>query len=61
MKGKIKSMTSGVVNTELVIELPGGTELVSVITKHSAESMSLDVGKEVYAVVKANNVMVMTD
>ena len=41
LKGKVKQITPGAVNTEVVIELPGGTEVVSVITKHSAEHLAL--------------------
>lgn len=58
LKGKIKQLTPGAVNTEVVIELPGGTEVVSVVTKHSAESMQLAVGGTAYAVIKASDVMV---
>ena len=58
LKGKVKSITPGTVNTEVVVELPGGTEVVSIITKNSADTMGLAVGKEVYAVVKASSVMI---
>lgn len=61
LKGTVKALKPGAVNTEVVIELPGGAEIVSIITMHSAESLELEVGKEVYAVVKASNVMVMVD
>lgn len=61
LKGKVKQITPGAVNTEVIIELPGGAEVVSVITKHSAEHLGLTPGKDVYAVIKASNVMVMTD
>ncbi len=61
LKGKVKQVEHGAVNSEVTIELPGGLEIVSVITKHSAESLSLTAGSEVYAVIKASNVMVMTD
>jgi len=61
LKGKVKSLAPGAVNTEVVIELPGGTEVVSIITKSSAESLGLVVGKEVYAVIKASSVMVAVD
>jgi molybdopterin-binding protein len=61
LKGKVKQITPGAVNTEVVIELPGGTEVVSVITKHSAEHLALTQGKDVYAVIKASSVIVMTD
>ena len=61
LKGTVKQITHGAVNTEVVIELPGGTEIVSIITKESAESLGLAVGKEAYAVIKASNVMVGVD
>ena len=61
LQGKVKKIVPGAVNTEVVVELPGGIEVVSIITKSSAESLGLAVGKQVYAVVKASNVMIATD
>ncbi|MGA1871838.1 MAG: TOBE domain-containing protein [bacterium] len=61
LKGKIKNLTTGAVNSEVIIELPGGMELVSIITKSSAQRLNLKEGKEVLAVVKASNVMVALD
>jgi molybdopterin-binding protein len=61
LKGKIKSMTPGAVNSEVTIALPGGMEVVSIITKRSAKSLGLKKGKPVYAVVKASNVMIAVD
>ena len=60
-KGKVKKVTAGAVNSEIVVELHGGAEVVSIITKASAENLGLAVGKEVYAVIKASNVMIATD
>jgi molybdopterin-binding protein len=57
-KGVVKELTLGTVSAEVVVELPGGMEVVSVITKHSAEALELAVGKTVYAVVKATDVMI---
>jgi molybdopterin-binding protein len=57
-KGTVKQLTIGAVNSEVVVELPGGIEVVSIITKHSAEALGLEVGKEVYAVIKASDVMI---
>ncbi len=57
-KGTIKQLTDGAVNTEVVVELPGGIEVVSIITKHSADALELAVGKQVYAVIKASDVMI---
>jgi molybdopterin-binding protein len=61
IKGKIKIINPGAVNSEVIIEIPGGTEIVSIITKSSAENLKLAPGKEVYAVIKASNVMIAVD
>lgn len=61
LRGKVKKVTHGAVNSEVVIELPGGVEVVSIITKTSAESLGLQAGKDAYAVIKASNVMVAVD
>jgi molybdopterin-binding protein len=61
LKGKVKTVKPGAVNTEVIVELSGGAEVVSIITKESAEKLGLAAGKEVYAIVKASNVMIGTD
>lgn len=61
LKGRVKQVTQGAVNNEIVIELEGGTEVVSIITKTSSDNLRLAPGKEVYAVIKASNVMVAVD
>ena len=58
LRGTVKRLTHGAVNSEVVIALPGGTEVVAIITKQSAESMGLTEGREAYAVIKASDVMV---
>ncbi len=57
----VKSVTVGAVNSEIVLTLPDGQEIVSIITKHSAEALGLEPGKKVKAIVKASNVMVGVD
>jgi molybdopterin-binding protein len=61
LKGRIKEITPGAVNSEVVIQLPGGQEVASIITKKSAESLKLKVGQEAYAVIKASEVMIGID
>ncbi len=61
LKGTIKKVTPGAVNAEVIIDLPGGMEIVSVITKESAERLGLQVGKAAYAVIKASEVMIAVD
>ncbi|MDO8886889.1 molybdopterin-binding protein [Candidatus Oleimmundimicrobium sp.] len=61
LSGKVVEVTNGAVNSEVVIELPGGTQVVSIITKESAEKLGLEKGKQVCAVIKASSVMVATE
>ncbi|MGE4539543.1 MAG: molybdopterin-binding protein [Desulfovibrio sp.] len=59
--GTVKSVSIGMVNAEVVIEAAPGVEIVSVITKESAEGLGLKAGSKVKAMVKATSVMVVTD
>jgi molybdopterin-binding protein len=61
LRGTVKEIKQGAVNAEVIIELAGGEEIASIITMESAQNLGLAAGKEVYAVVKASNVMVMVD
>jgi molybdopterin-binding protein len=61
IKGKVKSVNPGAVNSEIIIEIQGGAEVVSVITKTSADNLKLAPGNQVYAVIKASNVMIAVD
>ena len=61
LAGTVKHITVGSVNDEIVVELPGGQEIVSVITKSSAENLGLKKGSKVYAVIKASNVILAVD
>jgi len=61
LKGKVVKVTAGAVNSEVVLELPGGQQVVSIITKSSAENLGLAKGKDAYAVIKASSVMIAVD
>ena len=61
LKGKVKSVKPGAVNSEVLIELAPGIELVAIITKESAERLGLSAGSPAYAVIKASSVMIATD
>ena len=61
LKGTIKSIVSGAVNSEIILEVAPGVEVVSIITKSSAERLGLSEGKTAYAVIKASDVMIATD
>lgn len=61
LKGTIKSLTPGAINVEVVIEIAQGLEVTSIITKSSAERLRLAIGSDVYAAIKASEVMVAVD
>jgi molybdopterin-binding protein len=61
LKGTIKRILPGAVNTEVTVELANGLEVVAIITMESAERLNLSEGKEVYAVIKASDVMIAID
>ena len=61
LKGKIKNITKGAVNSEVTLELADGLEIISIITNSSVKNLDLKEGKEAYAVIKASNVMIATD
>ncbi len=57
LAGKVKAITRGTVNSEVVVALNGGDELVAVITSHSVEGMRLVEGSDVYALIKSSFVI----
>jgi molybdopterin-binding protein len=61
LKGKVVKLVRGAVNAEVTLQLPGGEQIVSVITITSVESLGLKEGREAYAVIKASNVMIAVD
>jgi molybdopterin-binding protein len=61
LKGKVVKIVRGAVNAEVTIQLPGGEQVVSIITNASVESLGLKEGKEAYAVIKASSVMIAVD
>jgi molybdopterin-binding protein len=61
LKGKVKKVTPGAVNNEIIVELAGGQEVVSIITMASSNRLGLKPGKDVYAIIKASSVMIGVD
>ncbi len=61
LKGKIKEIKTGAVNSIIILEISSGDEMVSVITNESVKNLGLAKGKIAYAVIKASNVMIAVD
>jgi molybdate transport system regulatory protein len=58
LAGKVSKIILGAVNAEVSVTLPGGEEIVSVITRTSAKSLKLKKGSPVIAVIKASDILV---
>ena len=58
LKATVTEVKLGGIMAEVIMRLEGGQELVAAITRGSAERMGLNVGDEVFAVVKATEVMI---
>lgn len=61
IKGTVKKIEIGAVNAEIILEVAPGVEVVSIITKASAERLGLSEGSEAYAVIKASDVAIAVD
>jgi molybdate transport system regulatory protein len=61
LRGTIKEIKKGMVNSEVILTLDGKTEVVSIITNDAVDSLGLKVGGKAYAVVKASSVMIAVD
>ncbi|MGH8854662.1 MAG: TOBE domain-containing protein [Telluria sp.] len=57
LAGTISRLQPGAVNTEVVIDLPGGGSVAAVVTNDSSEALGLAPGKKVAAIFKASSVI----
>jgi molybdopterin-binding protein len=60
-KGKVVSVRHGAVMAEVVIDIGGGHQIVSLISTSSAKRLKLKKGSAAVAVIKATEVIVSTD
>jgi molybdopterin-binding protein len=60
LRGTVKSVKLGSVMAEVVVDV-GGNEIVSAITRGSAETLGLSEGTAVTVVIKATEVLLATD
>src|SRR5690606_13108176 len=55
--GSVTRLQGGAVNTEVVLELPGGGSLAAIVTRESADALGLAVGGVATAMFKASSVI----
>lgn len=58
LHGTVTRVHPGAVNTEVVIELPGGNTVAAIVTNESSQGLELAPGKAVTAIFKASSVIV---
>jgi molybdopterin-binding protein len=61
LKGVVKRVITGAVNTEVTLEIVHKVELTSIITRVSADELELTEGKEAYAVIKSNDIVIASE
>jgi molybdopterin-binding protein len=57
LAGEIVRLQPGAVNTDIVIQLPGGSSIASMVTNESSSELQLAPGKPVLAIFKASSVI----
>jgi molybdate transport system regulatory protein len=60
-QGTIASIKAGSVMAEVVIDIGGGHQIVSLISSSSAKRLKLKKGGQAIAVIKATEVIISTD
>jgi molybdate transport system regulatory protein len=59
--GKVSKISDDRMNVEVIVALKGDETIVATITKKSAESLGIKTGVEVVALIKAPQIMLVTD
>ena len=60
LKGEVKKIVLGEVMAKIILQV-GDNRITSVITKEAAEEMQIKEGKEMTALIKATEVMLMEE
>ena len=61
LSGTVAKITKGAVNSEVILNLTGGRQLVTIITNASVDSLGLKEGAPAGALIKASHVIVAVD
>lgn len=59
--GKVSAITSGAVNSEIMLVLKSGHPITATVTKDAVKNLGLQIGKDTYAIIKASSVIIATD
>lgn len=59
--GTVSLVCIGAVNAEIYVSLKGGETIVASVTKESVKTLGIEIGMEVVALVKAPQIIIVTD
>jgi len=57
-RGTVKEVKLGTVMAEIIVQVGGGNQFISAITRDAAEDLALKAGDEVTVLVKSTSVMI---
>lgn len=61
LTGTVSDIARGGVNAEITVRLKGGQNLVATVTRAAVDTLGLGVGREVVALIKAPQVLIVTE
>ncbi len=61
LHGIVKKIIPGDGNVEIIVEIPGGMEIASLISREDAEKLDLSEDQTVFAVIDASDVKISVD
>lgn len=61
LKGTVKDVKHGPVNSQVVVDVGGGNIITSMITTDAANDLGVAPGKAIYVIIKASEVILGTD
>lgn len=59
--GTVKSIQVGAINDAIEIAVAGGQTVVATVTRESTQELDLDVGREVFALIKASSIILVSE
>lgn len=60
LKGRVRDLKEGPVNSQVHVEIGGGEIITSMITTDALKDLGIAEGKEIHVVIKASEVMLAT-
>ncbi|MBA2391303.1 MAG: TOBE domain-containing protein [Ktedonobacteraceae bacterium] len=61
LRAKVKSVKLGSVMAEVIVGFADGQEIVSAITRTSAENLALKEGDDIVVIIKSTDVMLLSE